>query len=249
MTVPAIHKHIRILKNSELKGRSIPNGLYWEVHKLLHSHEFIKMTAPDILRELFDNNYRLPALMKDGKYSQRLIAHAIVHVFGERPKQEASEVTGSATALFQAQMNSTRDNDVEAEKVRADVRKCELWGNEPDPETRAKMTGGRSYPTSETQRANDLQVGGDHYQRQAIQHWDYVIANGIPYLEAQIIKYVSRWQDKNGLEDLLKAKHFLEKLIEVNSCTAAKSAKPAENNCECSAQCADHQDQRTMSQR
>lgn len=63
--------------------------------------------------------------------------------------------------------------------------------------------------------ANKKQVGGTHYKLLTIQHWDYVIANGIPYMEAQVIKYVSRWQNKNGLEDLEKAKHYLEKLIEV----------------------------------
>lgn len=65
-----------------------------------------------------------------------------------------------------------------------------------------------------TNEANDRQVGGDHY-RSPIQHWDYVIANEIPYMEAQIIKYVTRWRKKNGIEDLRKAQHFLQKLIEV----------------------------------
>lgn len=64
---------------------------------------------------------------------------------------------------------------------------------------------------------NKRQVGGKHYQKQKIQHWDYVIANNIPYMEGQIIKYTSRWRDKNGLEDLHKARHFLDKLIEVNT--------------------------------
>lgn len=62
--------------------------------------------------------------------------------------------------------------------------------------------------------ANSVQVGGDHYKKQVVQHWDYVLANDIPYMEAQIIKYVSRWRDKNGMEDLKKAQHFLSKLIE-----------------------------------
>lgn len=63
--------------------------------------------------------------------------------------------------------------------------------------------------------ANDpgRQVGGIHYQM-PIQHWDFILANDIPYLEAQVIKYVTRWRRKNGLEDLAKAKHYLEKLIE-----------------------------------
>jgi len=63
--------------------------------------------------------------------------------------------------------------------------------------------------------ANDDQVGGTHYKSQEIQHWDLVEYNGIPYMEAQIIKYVMRHQDKNGKEDLLKAGHFLQKLIEL----------------------------------
>lgn len=64
-------------------------------------------------------------------------------------------------------------------------------------------------------KANEKQIGGDHYTRQKIQHWDYIIANEIPYMEAQIIKYLSRWRAKNGMQDLLKARHFLDKLIEV----------------------------------
>jgi Protein of unknwon function (DUF3310) len=61
--------------------------------------------------------------------------------------------------------------------------------------------------------ANDGQVGGDHYKAK-IQHWDYVLANEIPYLEAQIIKYLTRWRKKGGHQDLLKARHFMDKLFE-----------------------------------
>lgn len=64
--------------------------------------------------------------------------------------------------------------------------------------------------------ANDRQVAGAHYLS-PIQHWDYVLANDIPYLEAQVIKYLTRWRKKNGLEDILKAQHYLEKLIEVET--------------------------------
>jgi len=65
------------------------------------------------------------------------------------------------------------------------------------------------------QKANLRQIGGKHYQK-PIQHWDFVIANSIPYMEAQIIKYLFRWRERGGLKDLLKAQHFLEKLIEVS---------------------------------
>ena len=64
--------------------------------------------------------------------------------------------------------------------------------------------------------ANDRQVGGTHYKDKAIQPWDYIVANKLGYLEGTIIGYVSRWQDKGGIEDVRKARHCLDKLIEVN---------------------------------
>src|SRR4051794_15026671 len=72
--------------------------------------------------------------------------------------------------------------------------------------------------------ANDRQVGGEHY-KSPIQHWDFVEANGIPYMEAQIIKYVMRHAKKGGRKDLEKAQHFLEKLIEVRYPTKLADAK------------------------
>ena len=63
--------------------------------------------------------------------------------------------------------------------------------------------------------ANDKQVAGNHYKEQKIQPWDYIIQNNIGYMEGNIIKYVSRWKEKGGVADLQKAKHYLEKLIEI----------------------------------
>jgi hypothetical protein len=64
-------------------------------------------------------------------------------------------------------------------------------------------------------KANEQQVGGEHYAVKAIQPWDYIIANNLGYLEGNVVKYVSRWKDKGGIEDLKKAQHYLQKLIEV----------------------------------
>jgi hypothetical protein len=69
-------------------------------------------------------------------------------------------------------------------------------------------SGGVRYST-----ADNKQVGGQHYKAQAIQHWTYVLANNIPYMEAQVLKYVSRHRLKGGEGDLRKAQHFIEKLI------------------------------------
>ena len=63
--------------------------------------------------------------------------------------------------------------------------------------------------------ANEEQVGGRHYIEKPIQPWDYIIANKLGYLEGNIVKYVSRYKEKGGVEDLVKAAHYLDKLIEV----------------------------------
>jgi hypothetical protein len=65
--------------------------------------------------------------------------------------------------------------------------------------------------------ANERQVAGDHYNKRPIQHWDFAVGNDMSYLGGQATKYVSRWKDKNGVVDLQKAGHFIEKMIEVHS--------------------------------
>jgi len=63
--------------------------------------------------------------------------------------------------------------------------------------------------------ANDTQVGGSHYKKGGEEHWDRVYRLNLDYFQGQITKYIERWKDKNGLEDLRKARHFLDKYIEL----------------------------------
>ena len=58
------------------------------------------------------------------------------------------------------------------------------------------------------------QEGGDHYRKLTIQPVEYMMANGIPFMEGAVIKYVTRWRDKGGIGDLRKARHMLDLLIE-----------------------------------
>ena len=65
-----------------------------------------------------------------------------------------------------------------------------------------------------------IQVGGDHYRSKAVQPWEAMAAWMTPeefagFLRGNVIKYVARCNDKGGIEDLRKARHYLDKLIEV----------------------------------
>lgn len=93
------------------------------------------------------------------------------------------------------------------------------WGREyeiterpdaPSP-TVASCAG---YDREEVMDALGVQVGGDHYKTKAIQPVQYCMANNVGFMEGSVIKYVTRWREKNGVEDLKKARHFLDMLIE-----------------------------------
>ncbi len=61
---------------------------------------------------------------------------------------------------------------------------------------------------------SDKQVGGNHYTKMKIQPITFIVENGIPYREANAIKYICRHKDKNGRQDIEKAIHYLEMLLE-----------------------------------
>ena len=61
----------------------------------------------------------------------------------------------------------------------------------------------------------DKQVGGSHYKDFAIQPLEFITKNKLSYIQGNIIKYVTRYKDKNGVEDLQKAKHYIDLLIEL----------------------------------
>lgn len=63
--------------------------------------------------------------------------------------------------------------------------------------------------------ARDQQVGGSHYRKGGeIQPWDIIKAWELDFWEGNVVKYVLRWKHKDGVQDLKKARHYLDYLIE-----------------------------------
>lgn len=60
-------------------------------------------------------------------------------------------------------------------------------------------------------------VSPEHYKRGKIEPWDYIHSQNLGFFEGNIVKYVTRWKDKGGVEDLKKCIAYAEKLIELNS--------------------------------
>lgn len=68
-------------------------------------------------------------------------------------------------------------------------------------------------------KPNDRQIGGQHYREidSEYQHWDLVVDFDMCYFTGNLTKYVVRWRKKNGVRDLEKAMHYLDKLISLYS--------------------------------
>ena len=83
---------------------------------------------------------------------------------------------------------------------------------EQAPETvlRTKTRNGKSVTI---EQPLDTQVAGDHYKKLKIQPVEYIHGNGIGFIEGSVIKYITRWRDKGGIDDLRKARHFIDLLI------------------------------------
>ena len=86
------------------------------------------------------------------------------------------------------------------------------------PSTCVLTTSVRTNPTSglgTMGSANESQVGGRHYRELSVQPWDVIQDWQLGFFDGNALKYLARWRKKGGVDDLKKARHYIEKLIEV----------------------------------
>lgn len=114
------------------------------------------------------------------------------------------------------------DNAHKAEWIR-EMNAMEHDCDEVRKDNRFNLTGwpyapGETVPELQPMAGCDgpyqIQVGGDHYSKYAIQPTEYIIKNRLNFCEGNVVKYVTRWRDKGGVDDLRKAKHYIDMLIE-----------------------------------
>ena len=72
----------------------------------------------------------------------------------------------------------------------------------------------------------ETQIAGQHYKNQKIQPIEYILENELPFIEGNIVKYITRWREKGGIEDLKKVKHYVEILMEHEDVKRNKTAVP-----------------------
>jgi len=106
---------------------------------------------------------------------------------------------------------TTDDEKANAEKQNQSMINASIeYSRKLKAEQMAENTATEQQPINALQ----VQIAGDHYKTMKIQPVEYIMANNLDFCEGNIIKYVSRYKNKNGVEDLKKARHFLDILIE-----------------------------------
>ena len=75
----------------------------------------------------------------------------------------------------------------------------------------------RGLSKAEKGSANSIQHGGNHYKQFKYETWDVIADWGLGYFDGNAVKYLSRWRHKGGVEDLRKARHYIDKLIEMET--------------------------------
>lgn len=96
--------------------------------------------------------------------------------------------------------------------------------SEQQPKYRVKETyqycdemgeiGAKSLKDSEDMEARDMQIGGNHYKDMVIQPTEFIHRNNLSFIQGNVIKYICRYKSKNGIQDLEKAKHYIDLLIQ-----------------------------------
>lgn len=92
---------------------------------------------------------------------------------------------------------------------------CRNKGLKPTLEPCLTCLRSSTYPAYVAETPLNVQEGGQHYKSKAIQPIVYIHANNLGFCEGNVVKYITRHKDKNGIEDLKKAKHYIDLLIEL----------------------------------
>lgn len=149
---------------------------------------------------------------------------------GAYPEKERA---GSRTARVLEIIRATGEIGVAALAEKAGCTEHQAWRSARSLLARRKIFARKdgvkviysaveSEPEAEQGSALNVQVGGSHYRDMAIQPVEFIHKNRIGFIPGNVIKYVCRADKKGGIEDLKKARHYIDLLIEMEQVNASR---------------------------
>ena len=158
----------------------------------------------DCLAAEIDENRTLQEQLKKEREAHKKDKELAAHNFDQLRKERDGLVT--LLALHQKQEQS-KPNQFDTHRCTPMTGRSDAWLRNKERTSDRDMAA-----SGDTGNAWDKQVGGGHYKQYAIQPAQFALANGLDYAQSNAIKYIVRHKDKNGVQDLDKAIHYIELL-------------------------------------
>ena len=158
----------------------------------------------DCLSAEIDENKSLQEQLKKEREAHKKDNEIAAHNFLQVIKERDGLV--DLLALYQKSNEKRQPNPFDTRRCPPIVKNVDCVRSKECTSDRGKAVSG------DTSNAWDKQVGGEHYKQYAIQPAQFALANGLDYAQSNAIKYIVRHKDKNGVQDLDKAIHYIELL-------------------------------------
>lgn len=129
-------------------------------------------------------------------------------------------------ATIQQLKDALAGKDARITRLLDDLNSMQATLNNMDEVNRALRD--RVHALQQPKNPLDIQIGGDSYKHLQIQPIEYIQANQLSYEEGNVVKYITRWKNKNVVQDLEKAKHYIELLIAAQPIQTAEESTPAQ---------------------
>ena len=177
---------------------------YKGIARIVKTHLSDLELIRDCLAAEIDENKSLQEQLKKEreahKKDKELAAHNSLQVIKER------DGLVDLLALYQKQSGQPQPNPFDTNRYPPKVKPVDCVRSKECTSDRGMAVSG------DTGNAWGKQVGGDHYKQYAIQPAQFALANNLDYAQSNAIKYIVRHKDKNGVQDLDKAVHYIELL-------------------------------------
>lgn len=156
----------------------------------------------DCLSAEIDKNKSLQEQLKKEREAHKKEKDLAAHNFDQLRKERDGLL---ALLAIQKQSEQSKPNPFDTNRYPPMVKRDDQIRNKELEKQVAEST-------KPTMDAWQKQVGGEHYKQYAIQPAKFALANGLDYAQSNAIKYIVRHKDKNGVQDLDKAIHYIELL-------------------------------------
>lgn len=189
------------------------------------NNPIIRRTHAEELRTALDENAQLKKIIQERSYLHPMnMASNIRNIQALLPKhvtlligQETLDVQHSSLGMNTTCAVDEIQTTLFAMRIKADEAQPEVAPNTGSVASEAPPSTPIAEGDAPIPSALNIQEGGSHYKDLVIQPVEYIHKNRIGFIEGCVIKYATRWREKGGLQDLRKARHFLDLLIEMET--------------------------------